>query len=123
MTGRKEFPSGVKKAALKRAAGRCEGCGRKLEPGRFAFDHDVPDGLGGKPILENCKVLCTGGRATCHGIKTEEQDKPIMRKADAQKAQANGLKAPAKGRFDRPPKPEKVSKPLPPRRAMFKEIE
>jgi hypothetical protein len=43
-------------------------------------------------------------------------------KAEAQKAQANNLKGPKK-KFDRPPKPEKVSKPLPPRRSLFKEIE
>jgi 5-methylcytosine-specific restriction protein A len=117
---RKEFPSRVKKAALKRAGGKCEGegCPATLKEGQYHFDHVAADGLGGKPVLENCKVLCL----PCHKAKTREDTK-VMRKADAQKAQANGLKAPAKGRFDRPPKPEKVSKPLPPRRAMFKEIE
>jgi 5-methylcytosine-specific restriction protein A len=115
---RKEFPARVKKAALKRAAGKCEGCQQPLKPGEFHFDHVAADGLGGKPVLENCRTLCL----PCHKAKTREDTK-VMRKADAQKAQANGLKAPAKGRFDRPPKPEKVSKPLPPRRAMFKEIE
>jgi 5-methylcytosine-specific restriction protein A len=115
---RREFPARVKKAALKRASGKCEACLQPLKLGEFHFDHVAADGLGGKPVLENCKTLCL----PCHKAKTREDTK-TMRKADAQKAQANGLKAPAKGRFDRLPKPEKVSKPLPPRRSLFKEIE
>jgi 5-methylcytosine-specific restriction protein A len=113
---RREFPARVKKAALKRAGGKCEGCSGSLEK-QFHFDHTLPDGLAGEPTLENCQVLCL----PCHKAKTREDTK-TMRKADAQKAQANGLKAP-KVKFDRPPKPEKVSKPLPPRRSLFKEIE
>jgi 5-methylcytosine-specific restriction protein A len=38
----------------------------------------IPDGLGGEPTLENCKVYC----ATCADIKTETEDKPRMAKAD-----------------------------------------
>jgi 5-methylcytosine-specific restriction protein A len=75
---RTEFSSAVRKAAWERCQGKCEACTAKLFPGRFQFDHDVPDGLGGEPVLSNCKVLCTA----CHGAKTVEQDRPVMQKAD-----------------------------------------
>jgi hypothetical protein len=54
---RREFPARVKKAALKRANGKCEGCQLPLKERQFHFDHTHADGLGGKPILENCQVL------------------------------------------------------------------
>jgi 5-methylcytosine-specific restriction endonuclease McrA len=112
---REEFTVRVKKAALKRANGKCDGCGQPLKERQHQCDHIKPARLGGTATLENAQILCL----VCHRIKNRE-DNAIMRKADAQKAQANGLKAPKK-KFGRPPKPEKVSKPLPPRRSMFKE--
>lgn len=116
---RKEFTKKVKLAALKRADGKCEGCGQPLQPGRFQFDHIVPDGLGGEPTLENCKVLCSGSRASCHGIKTHEEDTPRMRKADAQRDAHQGT-TPARRKIPQPPRaPKKPSKPLPERRPMF----
>lgn len=79
---RREFPKAVRAAAFLRANGYCEECGAKLLPGRFAFDHRLPDGLGGEPTLENCQVLCSGGRATCHGSKSADIDVPAIAKAD-----------------------------------------
>lgn len=118
---RKEFPKKVKVAALKRADGKCEGCGQPLKPGRFQFDHIVPDGLGGEPTLENCKVLCSGSRASCHGIKTHEEDTPRMRKADAQRDALLGTTRVRK-KIPQPPRaPKRPSKqPLPPR-PLFKQ--
>lgn len=75
---RTEFSAKVRKAAWERCGGKCEGCTAKLFPGKFAYDHDTPDGLGGEPTLENCKVLCTA----CHSTKTHEHDRHIMQKAD-----------------------------------------
>lgn len=75
---RAEFPALVKRQAWDRCAGRCERCTAKLFPGHFAYDHDKPDGLGGEPTLENCKVLCDA----CHDWKTVEKDRPLMEKAD-----------------------------------------
>jgi 5-methylcytosine-specific restriction endonuclease McrA len=118
---REEFSARVKRAAFKRAGGKCEGCERPIVKGRHEFDHDVEAWEGGDASLENCKVLCSGGAASCHSIKSKRAT-ARRAKADAQKAQANNLKGPKK-KFDRPPKPERVSKPLPPRRAMYKEIE
>jgi hypothetical protein len=45
----------------------------------MAFDHNIPDGLGGDNSLENCKLLCI---KACHDTKTHMQDNPIMQKAD-----------------------------------------
>lgn len=89
---RKEFPKSVKIAAWARCEGRCEECGTKLWPGKFAYDHDLADGLGGKPTLENCRVLCSGSPGSCHSTKTGKSDVPRMAKADRQKAASLGAK-------------------------------
>lgn len=71
-----EFPRSVRKAALARANGRCEGCGRPLERGRYTFDHTIPARRGGPSTLANCKVLCKGGPDTCDYRKTYGEDLP-----------------------------------------------
>lgn len=79
---RREFSATVRRQAWARCGGRCEGplCGGvKLFPGRFTFDHDNPDALGGEPTLENCRVLCD----LCNGKKTSDDVRRI-RKADRQ---------------------------------------
>lgn len=70
---RREFSKAVQRAAFHRAQGHCEGqladgerCPCSLTPAKFAYDHIVPDALGGKPILSNCQVLCM----LCHAEKT-----------------------------------------------------
>lgn len=73
---RREFPRKVKAAAFLRAGKHCEGCGNPLL-GKFHYDHDIPDQLGGEPTLENCRVLCQG----CHSEKTRKQDVPNIAKA------------------------------------------
>lgn len=78
MTKRREFPKSVRLAAFKRANGRCENCSAWLVPGKYAYDHVTPDGLGGEPTLANCKLVCNA----CHGTKTAEEDVPRMAKAD-----------------------------------------
>jgi len=94
---RTEFSAKVRKAAWARCEGRCEGCTAKLFPGKFQYDHDRADGLGGEPTLENCKVLC----AACHYEKTHTVDRPIMQKADNIRAKHLGIKRP--GGFRKPP--------------------
>jgi 5-methylcytosine-specific restriction protein A len=104
MSPRKEFPARVKAAALKRCMDdkgipHCEGiihgvpCRIELRAGITHYDHDTPDGLGGEPTLENCKVLCV----LCHKKKTHEEDNPRMTKADNQRKRNFGIKA-RKGR-------------------------
>lgn len=89
---RREFPKSVRLAAWNRCGGNCEGCGAKLYHGKYQFDHERPDGLGGEPTLENCRVLCTA----CHGAKTHGEDRPRMAKADRQRAKHLGLYPPTK---------------------------
>jgi 5-methylcytosine-specific restriction enzyme A len=57
---RREFSAKVKLAAFQRCDGLCEmpDCGAKLRPGKFTYDHRVPDQLGGEPTLDNCQVIC-----------------------------------------------------------------
>lgn len=81
---RQEFPAAVKRAAFRRccrADGKpyCEGCGIELVSGNTEYEHVQPDGLGGEPTLDNCKVLC---RKSCARAKTDTEDNPRMAKAD-----------------------------------------
>lgn len=88
---RREFPAKVKLAAYDRCRingkPHCERCGKRIL-GLPEYDHDLPDGLGGEPTLENCKVLC----GTCHRKKTGEEDVPMMAKADRVKRKAAGVR-------------------------------
>lgn len=85
---RTEFKQSVRQKAWERCGGRCEGCGAHLYVGKYQFDHDRADGLGGEPTLENCKVLCTA----CHHEKTTTHDRPIMQKADNIRKKHFGIK-------------------------------
>lgn len=85
---RREFSTRIKAAAALRAKGQCEGCTRRLSAGDFHYDHGIPDGLGGEPTLENCKVLCR----SCHKIKTTKADVPRIAKAKRNFRKARGIK-------------------------------
>lgn len=90
---RREFSKPVKREALRRAGGKCEGenCGA-LFGFKFHFDHDIADGLGGEPTLENCKVLCH----PCHNEKTRKHDIPLIAKVKRISDKHNGIKPPRK---------------------------
>jgi 5-methylcytosine-specific restriction endonuclease McrA len=80
---RKEFPLKVRKLAFARccinAEPHCETCGIKLSKRTGTiYEHIIPDGLGGDPTIENCKVHCRN----CADIKTFTEDNPRMQKAD-----------------------------------------
>ncbi len=83
---RREFSTKVKAAAFQRSGGNCEGCTARLYVGKFAYDHIIADGLGGKPTLENCAVLCFA----CHGDKTFASDVPAIAKAKRREAKHIG---------------------------------
>ena len=87
---RQEFPSKVRDQAYARSRGFCENraCGLPLTVGKFAYDHILPDALGGKPELANCMVVCVA----CHGAKTAKEDVPRIRKADRQRKKFIGAK-------------------------------
>ncbi|MCJ2069583.1 HNH endonuclease [Methylobacterium sp. J-030] len=62
---RQNFPKAVRIQALERADGRCEGelptgdpCPCAIPTGGRIFDHVIPDANGGRPTLDNCRVLC-----------------------------------------------------------------
>ncbi len=88
---RREFSKEVRRAAVKRAAGFCEGklpngcrCKWPLSLGKWAIDHVNPDGLTGEPTLENASVLCVA----CHLEKTRDDVKRI---AEAKRRQDRHL--------------------------------
>lgn len=85
---RREFSPKVKVAAFERAGGQCEGCTAHLYPGKFHYDHRIPDALGGEPTLENCQVLCTN----CHSAKTATEDVPRIAKGKRQQRAHLGAK-------------------------------
>lgn len=87
---RQEFTAKVKAAAALRANGNCECCTRRLLTGDFHYDHEIPDGLGGEPTLENCRVLCRA----CHSVKTSTLDVPRIAKSKRNFRTAHGIKKP-----------------------------
>ena len=116
---RREFSRKTKAQAFARAAGNCEVCTARLMPGKFRYDHILPDVLGGEPTLENCKVQCLA----CDKPKTAD-DIGRIRKADRQRDRHTGAlakpsrlkgagfpKAPAQARATKP-----LTKTLPARR-------
>lgn len=59
-----------RKAALKRANGRCERCGTRRKP--LQVDHATPVTQGGTHALSNLQVLCSG-KGSCHARKTAQE--------------------------------------------------
>jgi 5-methylcytosine-specific restriction protein A len=119
---RKEFPVKVKRQVVLRSLGICERlrwkAGEDCTKPAKAFDHIVPDGLGGEPTVENAAHLCQA----CHDEKTHTEDNPRMRKADAQFKAANGIKTarrPIKARGFSEPKVKKEKLTPPPRRQLY----
>jgi len=88
---RREFSKQVRRDAFARAAGLCEGkpyrerCCVKLTIGKFHYDHDIPDGLGGEPTLDNCVVLCIA----CHKDKTSRKRNASATSISASRSQAH----------------------------------
>lgn len=93
---RREFSKQVKRAAFERAGGFCEGqpygerCPVKLTLGKYHYDHVIPDGLGGEPVIENCAVLCVA----CHKDKTTTKDVPAIAKTKRIQDRQKGIKKP-----------------------------
>lgn len=83
---RQEFTRKIMSAAWDRCGGQCEKCTAKLFPGKYAYDHILPDQLGGEPVLSNCQVLCNN----CHAEKTFGTDIPSIRKSDRQRDKFRG---------------------------------
>lgn len=72
---RREFSRKTKAEAFQRCGGKCEICTAKLMPGKFRYDHRLPDWFGGEPTLENCVVQCV----TCDAPKTANDIRDIRK--------------------------------------------
>ena len=70
---RREFSTAIKLAIFERAAGHCEKCTAPLSPGKFRYDHRIPDWMGGEPTLANGWLLCTA----CDATKTPKDQRDI----------------------------------------------
>ena len=105
---RREFSRKVKSQAWERCGGRCEKCTAKLFPGKYAYDHDLPDQRGGEPTLENCRVLCDA----CHGEKTFTVDIPTIRKSDRQRDKYRSAVTNRRGGFPKASPQRRASTPL-----------
>lgn len=91
---RHEFPKQVKRSALDRSEGQCEGilpsgqrCCFPISQKKH-FDHIIPDALGGSNELSNCAVLCIA----CHDAKTRKIDVPLIAKAKRISDKHNGIR-------------------------------
>lgn len=107
MTKRSEFSRKTKVEAFAKCGGFCEKCSVRLMPGKFHYDHEIPDALGGKNVLDNCKVVCTA----CHGEKTANEDVPRIAKAKRQEAAHIGAKMRGQS-FNKPTPQRRASKAL-----------
>lgn len=104
---RTNFPTDVRKAALARAGGHCEGalptgfrCEAVLQASQYIFDHVVTDFHGGRATLDNCQVLCKDcDRAKTAADQTAIAD--IRRAYDAHRRLRASRKPMAGGRYDR----------------------
>lgn len=96
---RNEFTKPTKRAALKRAGGRCEAVGRwyGLPSGQrceaplshgVEFDHVDLDANSHDASLANCAAVCP----KCHGFKTRTRDIPIAAKTLRQQDKAAGIR-------------------------------
>ncbi len=94
---RRNFSKATIAERFKMCGGRCEQCNVALKGGDYDCDHVVADGLGGKPTLDNARILCRA----CHGIKTPGDVKKI---AKVKRVEAKHLGVPdaRKRKFRRP---------------------
>lgn len=108
----------------------CEGCGLVLAGKPYEVDHTIPEALRPEADKKQKITIAEGqllGIACCHrgpDGKTNKDVKQIA-KAKRQNAKHVGITRP-KGQirsapFPKPDKPERVSKPLPPRRSLYQE--
>lgn len=94
---RRNFPAKVKRQALARAAGKCEGCGVATGPHNPPeVDHAKEDWENGDPVLANAVVL---GRKCCHKTKSAAA---ATRRAKADAARARHLDQKPKSNLSRP---------------------
>lgn len=128
MTKRREFPASVKVAVIKRATRDgvtyCEKCGALAK--RWQVDHINPDGLTGKPVIENAQLL----GECCYAPKNAKDTRDIAQ-AKRREAKHMGAHRPRQkiasnpDALKAPPKPARIDKsalaPLP-RRSIYRDM-
>jgi 5-methylcytosine-specific restriction protein A len=92
MRERREFSAKVKVMAWERAGGNCERCTARLYPGKFRFNHRIPDALGGEPTVENAEVLCLN----CDTPQTYGKDIPNIARAKRRERKHIGVRKTSK---------------------------
>jgi hypothetical protein len=114
---RQEFPRSAKVAIIRRATRDgvvyCESCGSQTK--RWEIDHRIADALKidktRKLTADDGWLLCKdGGRKSCHGKKTAEQDVPAIAKAKRREAKHLGAKPKPKAPIPAPPRSEAAEK-------------
>lgn len=92
---RLEFTKAIKRAAFRRAKGKCERCSAPVSDGNTKYLYEPPDyhhdkecTFGGDNTLENCVVLCK----TCHGHLTSARA-PVIAKSNRARDDAQGIKS------------------------------
>jgi hypothetical protein len=118
---RKEFPKSVKVAVIKRATQGniiiCEQCGAIAK--RFQIDHIDPDGLTGKPVIENAQLLCEPCYTDKNAKDTSNIAKAKRREAKYLGADTPTQKIQSAGFAKKPPKEPKQYVPHP---GIYKDI-
>ena len=101
---RKEFSQSVKKAALIRSNGKCEGCGTDFTASNPPeADHDKEAWECGDDSLENCVMR---GKKCCHRPKTTASHQRRS-KADRQSHEGHWLKRGTKKKIPSRPFPKR----------------
>lgn len=99
---RKDFPRAVKREALERSGGLCEGWGMSVGllgttrcnfPFGTAVRYDHVDAIDNQNVsLDNCQCLCV----TCHAYKTNKLDIPKHAKVKRISDKHHGITSPKK---------------------------
>ena len=87
---RREFSAKVKLQAFDNCGGLCVRCTARLYPGKYRYNHRIPDAIGGEPTLDNCEVLCLN----CDTPQTYAIDIPRIAKAKRIRKKHHGIKKP-----------------------------
>ena len=90
MPPRHEFSSRTKLQAFENAGGHCTRCPARLYPGKFRYNHRIPDAQGGDNSLANCEVLCLA----CDWVQTYKIDLPAIAKTNRIRKRAAGIRKP-----------------------------
>ncbi len=120
---RREFPTSVKVAVIRRATRDgvtyCEGCGALAK--KWRIDHKRADGLLGEPTLENAQLL-----AECCYPEKDAADTTAIAKAKRREAADLGARQPTKRPIPQGPsslttKPKREPKPRLPFKPLFED--